>query len=200
MRPAGLPCGGLLGDTCVVPPPPHSPAGATSVSAPRHIPELDGIRGLAALAVIFHHLCNATIPLELSTDWAPSIRVIWHVTQWWTAGVDLFFVLSGFLISSILLQNRGSSRYYQDFYWKRVLRILPLYAVCLGIWYAVNRNLAYAALAAAFMVNFASVLHVQGMSPFWTLSIEEQFYLVWPTVVRRKTVRPGASCGASPWR
>ena len=165
-----------------------SPTATSPTQTLRHIPELDGIRGIAALAVIFHHLCHSTVPLELARGWHPAVSFLWRLTEWWSSGVDLFFVLSGFLITSILLQIRLRKNYYQDFYWKRVLRILPLYILCLILWYVVNRNLAYTALAAAFLVNFASVFHLEGVSVFWTLSIEEQFYLIWPTIIRRRTV------------
>ncbi len=154
----------------------------------RHIPELDGIRGLAAMAVIFHHICYASLKLEEQSGWPASIRALYHVTQFGNSGVDLFFVLSGFLISSILLQDRRSSRYYQDFYWKRALRIAPLYVLCLLLMLLFEHQVSYVAMAAVFLVNFASVFHIEGLGPFWTLAIEEQFYLLWPTVVRRKTV------------
>ncbi len=154
----------------------------------RHVPELDGIRGLAALAVFFHHVCFTSVHVNAEPGWPSLIAWLYRMSAYGNRGVDLFFALSGFLITSILLQDRRSSRYYQDFYWKRALRILPLYLVCLlGVLIFLHQY-AYVALSAFFVVNFASVLHVQGFGPFWTLSIEEQFYLLWPTVVRRKTV------------
>lgn len=154
----------------------------------RHIPELDGIRGIAALAVFFHHVCFASIHVDAQPGWPPYLLALFRISAYGNAGVDLFFALSGYLITSILLQDRRSPRYYQDFYWKRTLRILPLYvATLLGVLIFYHQP-AYVAMSAVFLVNFASVVHVQGIGPFWTLSIEEQFYLLWPTVVRRKTV------------
>lgn len=154
----------------------------------RHIPELDGIRGIAALAVFVHHLCFASVRVDTQPGWPPYLLALFHMAAYGNAGVDLFFALSGYLITSILLQERRASHFYQDFYWKRALRILPLYVVTLLGVLIFYHQAGYVALSAVFLVNFASVLHIQGMGPFWTLSIEEQFYLLWPTVVRRKTV------------
>lgn len=151
-----------------------------------HIRELDGIRGVAALAVLFHHVCFVSINPQ---NWGPGIRALYHVCQYGNAGVDLFFALSGFLITSLLIQDRASSTYYRSFYWKRVLRILPLYVLCLVVVYLfVPQSHAYVLLAALFVANFAQIFHVTSTGPFWTLAIEEQFYLIWPTVVRRRSV------------
>lgn len=155
----------------------------------RHIPELDGIRGIAALLVFFHHVCYAGLSyLPKQQGWPESIHALYRVAAFGGQGVDLFFVLSGFLITSLLLQQRGSTRFYQDFYWKRVLRIAPLYFTILLLVLVVMHQYLFVALAAFFLANFASVLHMSGFGPFWTLAIEEQFYLVWPAVVRRRTV------------
>lgn len=161
---------------------------ATQVRRPRltHIRELDGIRGIAALMVFFHHVCFTSIRLS---DWGPGIRTLYHLSSYGSSGVDLFFVLSGFLITSLLIQDRDSSAYYRNFYWKRALRILPLYILCLvGVYLFVPGSHAYVLLAALFVVNFSQVFHVVSTGPFWTLAIEEQFYLLWPTVVRRRSV------------
>ena len=137
----------------------------------RHIPELDGIRGIAALAVFFHHVCFTSVHVDAQPGWSRSIVVLFHMAAFGDRGVDLFFALSGYLITSILLQERRSSRYYQDFYWKRALRILPIYMVSLlGVSIFLHQT-AYVAMAAVFVVNFAGVLHVHGFGPFWTLSI-----------------------------
>ncbi len=152
----------------------------------RRVPELDGIRGIAALLVFFHHVCNTTVQVD-GASWPPVIRLLSRFFFFGNRGVDLFFVLSGYLITSILLSERRATRYYQDFYWKRFLRIGPLYLVCLGAGLVMHQY-AYVALSAFFLANFALFLNVFGSGPFWTLAIEEQFYLLWPTVVRRKTV------------
>ncbi|SEC16780.1 acyltransferase family protein [Terriglobus roseus] len=163
------------------------PAAEARPSGPlRHIPELDGMRGIAALAVYFHHVCYSTVrdylPVEQQSH---SIRFLYSLFAYGNSGVDLFFVLSGFLITSVLIEARGSDRYYRDFYWKRVLRILPLYLLCLIVVAITLHQMGYALLSLVFLANFAAPLHVVGYGPFWTLAIEEQFYLVWPTVVKR---------------
>lgn len=164
----------------------HSPS-AKSHSLP-HLRELDGMRGIAALLVFFHHLCSASIHLE-SGQWGPGIAALHNVFEYGTAGVDVFFVLSGFLITSILIRDRQNPAYYRDFYWKRGLRILPLYILCLlGVLLFIPHTTAYVILSALFVANFANSFHVATSGPFWSLAIEEQFYLVWPTVVRRRSI------------
>jgi peptidoglycan/LPS O-acetylase OafA/YrhL len=121
------------------------------------------------------------------------------------AGVDLFFVLSGFLITGILYDTRSSSRYFSVFYARRTLRIFPLYYACLalvfiaGPWLLTRRHLEEfivpairpdtQAFAWCYVLNWLVGLRSFGaicpfIHPFWSLSIEEQFYLVWPLVVR----------------
>jgi peptidoglycan/LPS O-acetylase OafA/YrhL len=151
-----------------------------------HFRELDGLRGIAALLVFFHHLCNATIP---PANWTPAILELRSLFEFGAAGVDIFFVLSGFLITSLLIRDRTRPAYYRDFYWKRILRIVPVYILCLlGALFFIPHSGAYVLLSALFIVNFANVIHIQSSGPFWSLAIEEQFYLLWPTVVRRRSV------------
>jgi peptidoglycan/LPS O-acetylase OafA/YrhL len=151
-----------------------------------HLRELDGVRGIAAVAVFFHHLCFTSIE---PTGWQPFILGLRSISQHGAAGVDIFFVLSGFLITSLLIRDRESPSFYRDFYWKRALRILPVYIVTLiCVLLFVPHSGSYVLLSALFIVNFANVFHVETIGPFWSLAIEEQFYLVWPTVVRRVSV------------
>jgi peptidoglycan/LPS O-acetylase OafA/YrhL len=151
-----------------------------------HIRELDGIRGIAAIMVFFHHVCFTSIN---PTGWSAGIRLLHHLSASGNTGVDLFFVLSGFLITSLLLQARNTGSYYHDFYWKRALRILPLYALCLlGVFLFVPGSGRYILLSALFVSNFAWLFRITTSGPFWTLAIEEQFYLLWPSVVRRRSV------------
>lgn len=165
------------------------PETATDRPLPRlgHLPELDGIRGIAALMVFFHHMCFTEFNISGWTN--GFVRGLYSVTSYWDSGVDVFFVLSGFLITSLLIRDRKSPDYYKDFYWKRALRIFPLYAfVAIGILIFIPGSQRFILLCALFVANFANVFHVQAIGPFWTLAIEEQFYVLWPTVVRRRSL------------
>src|SRR6266568_8603591 len=99
-------------------------AAGTRLERRTRMPELDAVRGIAALAVVCFHMLSwgpvaeAIAPPALSA----AFRAGW-------LGVDVFFVLSGFLITGILLDDASSPSYYRDFYIKRALRILPLYYV-----------------------------------------------------------------------
>jgi peptidoglycan/LPS O-acetylase OafA/YrhL len=90
----------------------------------KRIPELDGIRGIAILAVLFYHLFNYTM---VHRSWTGAADFIRRITEHGARGVDLFFVLSGFLITGILLDTRSDPHYFRNFYARRALRILPLY-------------------------------------------------------------------------
>ena len=151
------------------------------------MPELDGVRGLAALVVFGHHLLDAYIPN--SAVWNPFVRWTAKTLQWGAYGVDFFFVLSGFLITTILLKDRDQPAFFQNFYWKRALRILPLYFVSLALLSVFSSaSKIYVLLCVFFLSNFANMLHQDSSGPYWTLAIEEQFYLLWPYVVRRLSV------------
>jgi peptidoglycan/LPS O-acetylase OafA/YrhL len=103
-------------------------------------------------------------------------------------GVDLFFVLSGFLITGILIDSRESEHYFRNFYSRRVLRIVPLYLTCILIMYFGYPGAgAYFRLSLLYLANFAYFFRVKtphGPGVFWSLAVEEHFYLVWPLVVR----------------
>jgi peptidoglycan/LPS O-acetylase OafA/YrhL len=157
-----------------------------------HLPALDGLRGIAILLVIVHH---AALPSgELSH---PVVNEILHLGF---AGVDLFFVLSGFLITGILLDARGGDGYYRAFYGRRLLRIAPAYYLFLAITWLVIPLLTadpsfapppeYRADGAAHAVYGSNLLFAwsgevrwRPVGHLWSLSIEEQFYLVWPLLV-----------------
>jgi peptidoglycan/LPS O-acetylase OafA/YrhL len=165
------------------------------------IVELDGVRGIAVLLVVVFHaiLYNPGSPDRLITAMEP----------YGHAGVNLFFVLSGFLITGILLNAKGRPAYFRNFYAKRALRIWPLYYLLLFIAFVIVPVLAhYANLATGENANIQSrsklvyILLLQNLwyslptSPTllamtWSLAIEEQFYVVWPGLVvlfSRKTL------------
>jgi peptidoglycan/LPS O-acetylase OafA/YrhL len=108
--------------------------------------------------------------------------------------VDLFFVLSGFLITGILLDSAGKPRYWRNFYGRRVLRILPLYFAVVAVAAVFYREHgSYFLISSAFLANFAVLFGIavpHGPGVFWSLAVEEHFYLLWPLVVRvAKTYR-----------
>jgi len=141
-----------------------------------HMPALDGMRGIAILLVLAHTFdviqtrngMGHDIDLALDTGWI---------------GVQLFFVLSGFLITGILLDTRSKPHYFRTFWIRRVLRIFPLYFGVLAVATAAGAASIY---LWTYTSNFAAPLgHPEPVFPhFWSLAVEEQFYLVWPLVVR----------------
>lgn len=156
--------------------------------APRgSIRELNGLRGLAAIIVFLSHAVGM---YPLSPGWAPAFHTSYRFFRGANSWVDVFFVLSGFFITTLLLQRRSSQSYFRDFYIRRALRILPVYVIALLLAFTtVSHSWRYVLVCSFFLANFASVLHVIGEGPFWTLAIEEHFYLLWPSVVHRKTVQ-----------
>lgn len=154
------------------------------------VPELDGIRGLAiALVFVFHCLP--------STGWRYVDAVLALKHSFWI-GVDLFFVLSGFLISGILIDRHRSPNRFTAFYARRTLRIFPLYYFALLLLYGVlsfHPKIATALHGTAGAGWFASYgfnvwIAVKGAWPasellnhFWSLCVEEQFYVFWPFAV-----------------
>jgi peptidoglycan/LPS O-acetylase OafA/YrhL len=151
---------------------------------PNYVPELQGLRGLAVLAVVFYH-CH---PLLAGTP-------LYYASLWGWAGVNLFFVLSGFLITSILLEARSKPHYFRNFYGRRALRIWPVYVLVLALCYlnspwfvGAPRLEAFKAapwLAYIFFVqNLFHLVLPPGISPTWSLAIEEQYYFLWAPLVR----------------
>lgn len=159
---------------------------SASTTRLKPVRELNGIRGLAALIVFFAH-CLGYFPSD--PHWGAIVNSVNMVARSFNSWVDIFFVLSGYLITSILLGRRGEPHYFRNFYWRRVLRILPLYCVCLVVvLLCVPHSGTYVLLATFFMANFNGFFHIPIDGPFWTLAIEEQFYLLWPTVIHHRSV------------
>jgi peptidoglycan/LPS O-acetylase OafA/YrhL len=154
----------------------------------KKIPQLDAVRGLAVLLVLLHN-----------TDRYPSLHLRLISDNGWM-GVDLFFVLSGFLITGILLDTKQSEGYFRNFYARRCLRIWPLYYSLLLFMFVLVPLLrpseGHAVFEARsspwwaypiFLQNFLipiPTMATGALGVTWSLAVEEQFYLVWPLVVR----------------
>jgi len=161
------------------------------VGAKSHIPALDGLRGLAIFAVFALHYH----PDETLGPWL--LRLIDRAAFLGWAGVSLFFVLSGFLITGILWDSLGGEHWWRNFYIRRSLRIFPLYYLVLTVvtvmamvvgnpWKSIGK----------ISIDFLYLSDIPGLwgemwgSPFqahlvhfWSLAVEEQFYLIWPFVL-----------------
>lgn len=132
------------------------------------------------------------------------LAVIWHHSTWWTimtdrprilergfVGVDFFFVLSGFLITTLLLREaRATGRFsLTGFYWRRALRILPVYyfvVTLVALYYIGVKGLTdYLNILPYYYVFLSNFLddHIPLLSPTWSLAVEEQYYLIWPLVL-----------------
>jgi peptidoglycan/LPS O-acetylase OafA/YrhL len=151
------------------------------------IPALDGIRGFAILLVLVFHLIGDRE--YIGNAWVDGVLSI--AKACWI-GVDLFFVLSGFLITSILLRAKEGKGWLWNFYARRALRILPLYYLWVGLYIFVVPALLPVVYDGKGGPDFILWLHLadfKGHSPaathLWSLAIEEQFYLVWPILVAR---------------
>ena len=180
----------------------HQPKGAlrtgdeivSPVTGGHRIRQLDALRGIAILVVILHNEARKHLPAA----WSPIMANGWM-------GVDLFFVLSGFLITGILLDTKGSQHFIRDFYIRRCLRIWPLYYSFL-LFMFVLVPLARPAEAIEifgarsqpwwsyplFLQNFFVPIPQNAVGPLgvtWSLGIEELFYLVWPWAVRSSSQR-----------
>lgn len=151
---------------------------------------LDGIRFISIMAVLWHHSA-----VHVAMENPPMILKRGFL------GVDFFFVLSGFLITTLLLReaaHKGSIS-LKSFYWRRILRIVPIYflVVCAASAYviAVRGEMQYAPLVPyyfLFLANFLSE-HIPLLTPTWSLSVEEQYYMLWPlllVLLPRRTVLP----------
>ncbi len=158
-----------------------------------HIPALDGIRGLAVLLVTIYRFNGGSDGAE-ATD-----SIVFRVASMGFRGVDLFFVLSGFLITGILLDSKRQPHYFRNFYARRALRIFPLYY---GVLFA-------ALVLLPFVSAWTSSVFAEGregqvwlwlygtnvlqakiggwpfgcFDHFWSLAVEEHFYLVWPLAI-----------------
>jgi len=164
-----------------------------------HVPVLDGLRAAAILGVMLMHFTILQSPI-LQSSILPD-RVLWQIALSGWVGVDLFFVLSGFLITGILLDTKGGDGYFRNFYMRRVLRILPLYYGSLVVLFLIIPRVApgvvhdlgrlsngqvwlwtyLSNVAIGFAGSWQAVPPLTGH--YWSLAVEEQFYLLWPLLV-----------------
>jgi peptidoglycan/LPS O-acetylase OafA/YrhL len=165
-----------------LPPPIQRPAWL-----PAFIPAFDGLRGIAILAVVLYH-CQPRLhgtPLEA-------------IIVWGWSGVSLFFVLSGFLITGIILDDGAASGFYANFFARRFLRIWPVYWLLLFLFYfffpfifSGYRWMLHDVAAAPwlflllFIQNLWPIPLPGSIGPTWSLAIEQQFYLFWTPIARR---------------
>jgi len=148
--------------------------------------ELDGIRAIAALMVIISHFFRV---FEATGQFA----FLNKIAVFGQTGVSLFFVLSGFLITRILMNTKDSPGYFVNFYSRRALRIFPLYYLALCIYYIVLPLIYHTPIADLslqkyhwlYLQNFAMTFgwNFEGPNHFWSLAVEEHFYLFWPFLV-----------------
>lgn len=174
-------------------------AGTTVTNPDARLVTLDGLRGLGILLVVIAHArliwLAETAPVH---GWETLLLQVMDFN--WIA-MEAFFAMSGFLVTGILLRTRSDNRFFRNFYSRRVLRIFPLYYGFLAFYLLVlprlmdltgNPESAYPFVAQhqawywSYTANFLIAKHgawLGEMSHFWSLSVEEHFYLLWPLVV-----------------
>lgn len=166
----------------------------------RHLPALDGVRGIAIILVLLSHAVDFLGPVPRHVPGAtwPQLVTVIFLPGW--GGVDLFFGLSGFLITGILLRSRKSPTYFSSFYARRALRIFPIYylflALCIGLAlvssrvshllpHTLHERVSYFLYLQNWPIFWQSWAGMTGLwGAYWSLAVEDQFYLVWPTLVR----------------
>lgn len=152
------------------------------------MPGLDSLRGIAVIGVVLFHGFAFRAPPAGSPP-APQIVIsLGKISTPMWLGVNLFFILSGFLITGILLDTRKRENYWSSFYVRRMLRIMPLFVLMLAILrFTMHLHWTYVGLCLLYGANL--FIFIPGIGPhygpFWSLAVEEQFYLIWPLLVAR---------------
>ena len=158
-----------------------------------HLAGLDGVRGLAILMVMAIHFVGDSTPHTTGQ------RLVVKAASFGLLGVDLFFVLSGFLITGLLLDAKGQPHYFRNFYARRTLRIFPLYYLVLAVVFLVlprvmtpppgleqvreHQIWLWTYTANFYIAAKSSWNALTYVNHFWSLAIEEHFYLLWPLIV-----------------
>ncbi len=158
-----------------------------------HLPALDGVRGVAIGLVLVVHFIG-DMPATNAFE-----RVVMQAASYGSFGVDLFFVLSGFLITGILFDAKRKPDYFKNFYMRRLLRIFPLYYGVLAVLFlglrwisffqgpAMDEMVSRQGWAWAYAINFHIAREGHWSLPyighFWSLAVEEHFYFLWPLIV-----------------
>jgi peptidoglycan/LPS O-acetylase OafA/YrhL len=158
-----------------------------------HVPALDGVRGIAiSMVLVLHFVANVQPTTRLE-------RALFGVLNFGDLGVDLFFILSGFLITGILIDAKGSRGFFRNFYMRRTLRIFPLYYGVLTAIFVVAPHISFfsgadleklsAEQGWAWLYAVNILTGIRGyfgfpyIDHFWSLAVEEHFYFFWPLVV-----------------
>ncbi|HRN55975.1 MAG TPA: acyltransferase [Agriterribacter sp.] len=148
---------------------------------------VDGLRGVTALMIISEHFFT----LERCMN-SVALRSVFH---FFGTGLSLFFLLSGFFITRILLKSLSSEHYFKNFYVRRALRIFPLFYVALAVYYIIPRffdigfqystSFGSQAYYYFFLQNLAITFSWNASGPhhFWSLALQEHFYLFWPAII-----------------
>lgn len=148
--------------------------------ATKHFGSLNGLRFLCIMAVLWHHA-----PIWGAMETPPQLLTRGFL------GVDFFFVLSGFLITTLLLREETRTGRFslKGFYWRRILRIIPIYflvVTAVGAYYIFLKGetgyLTHWPYYYLFLSNFLTD-HIPLLAPTWSLSVEEQYYMVWPLLL-----------------
>jgi peptidoglycan/LPS O-acetylase OafA/YrhL len=161
---------------------PNVPGHADVAGHPTRIPSIDGLRAVAILLVIFDHYTPWIV-----TGNGPVSTFVRDSAGWGGTGVDLFFVLSGFLITGILVDSKGSSNYFGRFYWRRSLRIFPAYYAFLVPVLFMSRF--FTGIGRPWFVFYlrnwrgADSASDVALGHLWSLAVEEQFYIGWSIIV-----------------
>lgn len=161
------------------------------------MPELDSIRGLAILGVLFTHGFYYSSSAALYKSVFAKLAI--SATMPGRMGVNLFFVLSGFLITGLLIDSRNNPNYFGRFYLRRALRILPVYYLILAILFFSNfSNWSFVALSVLYLSNLTPLWGVPiAYQVLWSLAVEEHFYLFWPAFTKKLNLFALASCSVA---